>query len=304
MASTNQSPFYQAAEKRFLEAQTDDERLTALEEMIKECPKHKSSENMRKNLSLRYKKLKGGIEKRKSSGKSKQQGIKKADMQAVIVGPANSGKSTLFNLLTNQKTKTTQNPFTTSGPQLGSLDYEDTKIQIIDTPSFPNANFGLINSTDTLLLVVDDLDQIKNSQEYLKKTKAKIILLFNKTDKLDEKGKRKIQATIKSKYKHTFFLISSTSPEEETLKELEETLFKTFPIIRVYTKEPRKPATNRPLILKRKSTVRRVAEKILKGLSTKVERARIWGPSSKFSGQAVGLEHILKDKDIVELQTK
>jgi ribosome-interacting GTPase 1 len=45
------------------------------------------------------------------------------------------------------------------------------------------------------------------------------------------------------------------------------------------------------------------AEKISKSLKSKIKFARIWGPSSKFSGQTVGPEHILKDKDIIEIRT-
>ena len=69
MASTNQSPFYQKAEEEFHEATTDEERIACLEIMMKECPKHKSSENMRRNLTNRYKKLKENISKQKKSGK-------------------------------------------------------------------------------------------------------------------------------------------------------------------------------------------------------------------------------------------
>ena len=46
------------------------------------------------------------------------------------------------------------------------------------------------------------------------------------------------------------------------------------------------------------------AEKILKGMSKRIKRARVWGPSSKFGGQVIGLDHTLKDKDIIEFQTK
>ncbi|MEM3866916.1 MAG: TGS domain-containing protein, partial [Candidatus Bathyarchaeia archaeon] len=32
--------------------------------------------------------------------------------------------------------------------------------------------------------------------------------------------------------------------------------------------------------------------------------ARVWGPSSKFPGEKVGLNHLLKDGDIVEIHAK
>lgn len=85
MASTNQSPQYQKAEVMFLRSQTNEERLKWLEEMIRECPKHKSSEKMLANLKTRYIKLKDKIEKiKKVSRSSGKPGIKKEEMQAVI----------------------------------------------------------------------------------------------------------------------------------------------------------------------------------------------------------------------------
>ncbi len=63
MASTNQSPEYQQAEKKFLQAQSDEERVTCLEEMMRTAPKHKSSDSMRANIRTRYIKLKEKIER-------------------------------------------------------------------------------------------------------------------------------------------------------------------------------------------------------------------------------------------------
>jgi hypothetical protein len=74
-------------------------------------------------------------------------------------------------------------------------------------------------------------------------------------------------------------------------------------VIRVYTKEPGKSPSPIPVILKEGSTVRDVAESILKGFSQRVKETKITGPSSKFPNQIVGLNHVLKDKDIVEFKT-
>lgn len=304
MASTNQSPFYQKAEQEFHEATTDEERIACLEIMMKECPKHKSSENMRKNLTNRYRKLKEGLEKQKKAGKGGQAGIKKADMQCVLAGFPNTGKSTIFQILTNQETKISPYSFTTYEPQLGTFNFEDAQIQIIDDAPFPNHNKSLVNSTDTILLTIDDLEQIKKSEEFLYRAKGKIITIFNKLDNISENEKRKIEATLKSKFKKTDYIFFSNTPTKLETENLKQKIFETFPVIRIYTKEPKKIASREPMILKRKSTVTDAAEKILKGLSKKIKKAKIWGPSSKFGGQMVGLDHKLKDKDVVELQTK
>ena len=56
--------------------------------------------------------------------------------------------------------------------------------------------------------------------------------------------------------------------------------------------------------MKKNSTFREAVEKIMKGISKNIKRAKVWGPSSKFGGQIIGLDHVLKDKDIIEFQTK
>jgi len=301
MASTNQSPFYQKAEVKFLSAKTDEERLPALEEMIKECPKHKSSEKMLANLKTRYKKLKSQIEKTKKSGKSKHKGIKKEDLQAVIIGKTNTGKSSLLSLLTNAKPIIAEHDFTTRYPQIGMINFDGTSIQLIEVPAFESEYYdkGIVNTADTTLILINNLGQINEIEGNLNKVKGKKIIVFNIMD--NSKDIRKISATLSSK-KYDFVLISTKT--KEGLEELKNKLFQSFNKIRVFTKEPGKEKTKRPIILNPKATVKEVAEKILKGFSSKVKETKIWGPSSKFSGQKVGLKHELMDLDVIEFKTR
>ena len=132
-------------------------------------------------------------------------------------------------------------------------------------------------------------------------TKGKKIIIFNKSDLLSEKEKRKITSTLQSK-KYNFVLISTY--KKEGIEELKNKIFQSFDKIRVFTKEPGKEKSPRPIILEPGATVKDVAEKILKGFSEKVKETKIWGPSSKFLGQKVGLQHKLKDLDVVEFKTK
>ncbi len=306
MASTNQSPFYKKAEMDFLLAQTDEERIECLEIMIKECPKHKSSENMLKNLTNRYKKLKESQEKKKKIGKGGQSGIKKTDMQCLLLGIQNVGKSTIFNILTqnNPPSKVSPYPHTTTQPLIGNFDYEDVKIQIIDDAPIPYQNKSLVNSTDTLLIVFDDLNQIKKIGENTIKSNAKKIYIFNKIDKYSQDEIRKISANLKSKYRKLDIIFFSNQIKKNELDSLKKKIFETFSIIRIYTKEPNKEKSITPMILKKHSTIRDAAEKILKGSSVNIIYSKIWGPSSKFSGQFVGIRHELKDKDVVEFKFK
>lgn len=302
----NVSPEYVQAELKFSKANTDEEKISALEEMMKTMPGHKGAESLRAQLRTRYKKLKEKLEiKGKKSGGGGRSSIRKDDMQATIVGFANSGKSHLFKILTNQETQINNIPFSTSELVPGTMKHEDVQIQIIDTPSFPNEDKSTINNTDLLLVVIDNISQINDSGEYLKKSTAKKIYIFTKTDLISETEKRKLEATLKSKYKNiNYILFSNINFSQEELNNLKQKIFSSFPTIRVYTKEPKKESTGIPMILPIDSTPKDVAEKIINGLSRKIKQTRIWGPSSKFPGQVVGLNHKLKDKDMIEFQTE
>ena len=302
----NVSPDYVKEEKGYVESMNDEDRIYFLERMMKTMPGHKGAEAMRANLRTRYKKLKEKIEavkKTKSSG-GKQNIIRKEDMQCVIAGFPNTGKSSLFKLLTGKETIISNLPFSTTIPEVAMMPFEDVKIQVIDSPPFPNEDKSLINTADTLLILIESLPQIEEAKRFLIRSIGKKIFIFAKTDLLSEQEKRKLEANIKSKYKHDTIILFSTfqhSPQE--LNELKKRIFKTFPIIRIYLKEPKKEPGKMPMILRENATVANVADKILKGMSKKIKKTNIWGPSSKFPGQLVGLEHRLKDKDIVEFQT-
>lgn len=302
MSSTNQSPFYKQAEARFLVAKTLEEKISALEEMIKECPKHKSSEKMLANLKTRLKKLLEQKEKFKKTKKSSKQGIKKEEMQAVIIGFTNTGKSSLLSLLTNAKPEIAEHEFTTKFPIIGMMNYGGVLIQLLEIPAIGSEYYdkGLANTADTILILINDLKQIPDIEKILANSNRKKIIIFNSFDNSKEEL-RKIEASLQSK-KYNFCIINTEN--RENLEELKEKIFQSFDKIRVYTKEPYKEKSPKPIILKKDSTAKDVAEKILHGFSNKIKETKIWGPSSKFPGQKVGLNHELKDLDVVEFKTR
>ena len=282
------------AEGRYLSAKTDEEKLDALEEMMRTMPTHKSAEALRKNIRTRYKKLKQKmeVEEKKKKAASKRLGIKKGEMQAVFVG------------LTNANPEVAGYDFTTKQPVLGTLDYQGVKIQLIDLPAIDNelCDQGVINTADTLLLVVENTEDIQKLVPFLGKASKTWIVVFNKIDLLSVDEKRKVEARLRSK-KFDFVLVSCKTGEN--VEVLKEVLFQSFGKIRVYTKEPGKGVDfNDPMVLPVNSSVKDAAEKILHGLSSEIKQTRVTGPSSKFPNQKVGLGHVLRDKDIVEFYVK
>jgi len=294
-------PEYAKAEKEYYDSDSLEEKINSLKKMISLMPGHKGAENLRAQLRTRLKKFQEQLTKNKKSGKSSKAGIKKEDMQIVLVGKTNSGKSSLINILTNANPQISEIKFTTKEPIIGMINLEGINMQLIENPSIDSNYYdkGLSNSADAILIVVDKLEEITEIKNKLSNNKQ--IIVLNKIDKLIDNEKRKLGATLKSK-KYNFVLISTKT--KEGIPELKNKIFESFDKIRIYTKEPGKNKSQKPIIMKPNSTVYDVAEKILKGFSKTVSETRIWGPSSKFSGQKIGLKHKLKDLDVVEFKTR
>lgn len=301
--STNQSPEYFAAEKKYFAAQTPEEQISCIEEMMKNFKKHKGSENMLANLKQRLKKLTEKLEKAKSSKKSSKKGVKKEGFQVALLGLPNSGKSSLLSRLTNARPDITPHPFSTYTPVIGTMDYQGVKAQIVDLPSIGSEYFdiGIINTADLNLIVIENLSDLEKITPLLNKAYGKQLIAINKSDQLSQEQLRKLEQTVKSK-KIPAILISCVT--EYNLDQLKELILKSMNIIRVYTKEPGKSHTLDPVVLPINSTVKDVAESIRKGFSSQIRESRVTGPSSKFPNQKVGLTHTLKDLDIVEFHTK
>ena len=297
----NASPHYQKAEQKYLEAQTTEQKIIALKKMISLAPSHKGAENLRKQLRRRLARLKYTKEQESKKGKGKK-GIRKAEMQVCIIGLTNSGKSSLIKTLTNAHPKISQNLYTTNNPTIGTLNYEGVKIQILDMPAVESEDFdqGLANSADTLIILIGKFEDLEKISPFLENTEGKRIIGFNKTDLLSKNQERKIEQTARTK-KLNFVLISTKT--KQGIEDLKEKIWQSFDKIRVYTKKHEdKKHDNEPVVLDKESTIEELADKI-RIPEKSIKQTTITGPSSKFPRQIVGIQHKLKDKDIVEFKT-
>ncbi|MBI1979033.1 MAG: 50S ribosome-binding GTPase [Candidatus Aenigmarchaeota archaeon] len=291
----NAGPEYFAAERRYSEARTTEQKIDALHEMLRTVPKHKGTENLRADLRKRLSKFRKElvIEKRKSH-KPKAVIRKEGAAQVCIIGMTNSGKSTLLNSLTNAHVEIAEYPYTTKEPKVGMMFHNDLQFQLIEIPStFNQESLGLLHSCDLIVMV---LDSMQNADK--QKTELMQILKTNRLDRkkiIFAKNKSKVCGLDQS-------IVCIDAQSKVGMDELKEKIWKSLNLIKIYAKSPRKPKDIPALALEKGSTVEDLAKEIHKDFVKTFKFARIYN-STKFSGKKVGLEYKLHDNDVVEIHT-
>ena len=327
--AANLTPQYLEAEKEYKEAQTAEEKLACLKKMFQLVPKHKASEKLQADLKTKIANLKDEVEEAKKH--PKKVGIsykfpKQGAGQYIILGAPNAGKSRLLTRLTRAAPEVAPFPFTTREPHVGMMDWQDVKIQLIDTPPI-TADYmetyvsSIVRAADAAILmldlgdddgpftaetVIDRLAQVKTmlvgekpaEQEDYSIQYVKTMLVCNKID-LDGSADR--LEIVREMFAPKFPIHVISAEHGAGLEDLRTAIYEFLKVIRVYTKQPGKPPDMQsPFTCPIGSTVIEMAELVHRDFADQLKSARIWG-SGVHDGQTVGREHVLHDKDVVEL---
>ncbi len=321
----NLSPDYLQAEQRFKSAKTTEEKVAGLEEMQATIPKHKGTEKMQADIKRRLAKLRT----EQAKGPTSRAGLihrveKEGAGQVALVGPPNSGKSSLVRRLTHATPEVAEYPFTTRVPLPGMMPFEDIQIQLVDLPpvhpDFPESwLYQIIRNADACLLIVDlsDPDLLEDFETTLGEVaKAKVQLgegplpettgwLQKKTlligNKLDASGATDDLDVLKELYGARFPILAISVETGEGLEELRQAVYELLELVRVYTKAPgHKLELTAPYVLKRGSRLIDLAAHVHHDFLTQLKYARVWG-HGRFEGAMANRDYLLVDKDVVEL---
>jgi len=333
---TNVTPEYKAAEADFRKARTPEDRLECLREMLRTIPKHKGTEHLQAELKTKVKELTEALAgPRKGGARTGPPTVVHAEgaAQVALLGPPNSGKSSLHDRLTGSHAEVGLFPFTTQFPQPGMLPFEDINFQLVDLPPvsaqhLPPWLANTLQPAAAALLVVDlgdpgCVEQVDELHDLLSPARVTLtgswepyvpgedddlfaivlptLLVATKTDQLADPEAE--LATFRELTGYPYPAVAVSTVDGQGLDQVGPFLFEHLGVVRVYTKVPGQPPDmTRPFTVQRGQTVGDVATLVHKEIAADLRYARLWGRGT-FDGQQVGRDHALADGDVVELHT-
>ncbi len=321
----NLTPEYFKAEKWFREATSTDEKVLALERMLAVMPKHKGTDHLKADLRRKLSKLKDTTTKKERAKHIDVFHVPRSGAgQIVLLGTPNSGKSSIVAALTNAKVNVADFPFATTAPVPGMVKFEDIQIQLVDMPPITAdylapGQVGTYRNCDLISIVIDlSADMQEQLGICLNFLESRNLLIDSDTPAVDGQGnvlakkafcictksdiaKPGALGTLKELCKHRFDFVEISAETGASLEGLPAMFFRLLDIIRIYAKPPGKPADmTEPFTLPAGSTVMDLATAVHRQLAEKLRFARIWG-TGVYDGQNAQRNHVLNDKDIIEL---
>ena len=144
-------------------------------------------------------------------------------------------------------------------------------------------------------LSVDDLiDVIYKNISYVRG-----VICLNKIDKI--KNYKLVEENVKKNFP-SWKVFSISAEKKINLEGFKNFLWRNLNFIFVYLKEPKKKTDfKRPLVVKKNSTIETILKKIHRTFFDKFKHCNIKGKSVKFDWQRCGVNHIVKDGDILEI---
>jgi ribosome-interacting GTPase 1 len=327
--AVNLTPQYHEAEAEYKRAQTNEDRLAGLRKMWALLPKHKASEKLQAELKRKISDLAAEVEHDRKHPKKTGVSYKiprQGAGQVILIGPPNAGKSRLLSRLTRATPEVAPYPFTTREPHAGMMDWEDVRVQLIDTPPITAEHMdgylsSMIRSADLCVLLLDlgdddgpfaveslltKLEEVKTvlvgtppaDTEDPTIAHVRTLLACNKSS---ADGAAERLEIVREMFASRFPILTLDAEAGAGLEELRNAIYKSLNVIRVYSKRPGKPADmDSPFTCPAGSTVGEMAELVHRDFADKLKSARIWG-TGVHPGQAVDRHHVLHDKDVVEL---
>ncbi|HTY89280.1 MAG TPA: GTPase [Candidatus Acidoferrum sp.] len=322
----NLTPEYEKAEQRYREASDDAGRLAALQEMLATVPKHKGTEKLQADIKHRLSQLRRDQQRAGHTAKGPDPFhiARSGAGQVVLIGPPNTGKSSLLAAVTHAQPHVADYPFTTVVPQPGMWTMDDVPIELVDTPPFtaehmPAGLLGAIHNANVVSVVVEAGDSALDQAEMALGVLAARGLTLQSAppnelaapnagvrpgliavNKAELAAAGTVEA-LRGRYRGALEVLAVSARTGNGLEDWFRRLWALLGMIRVYAKEPGQPPDrHKPFTLPIGATIADLAHLIHRDLPATMKFARLWG-HGRFDGQQVHRTEVLRDRDVVEI---
>tara|TARA_B100000700_G_C14730813_1_gene708272 strand:- start:110 stop:793 length:684 start_codon:yes stop_codon:yes gene_type:complete len=157
-------------------------------------------------------------------------------------------------------------------------------------------SFGIVSANVTLRTDVTDdhiVDTLAGNRIY-----SDAVVVLNKVDLATDKDLKKSRNMLPKGWP----VLPVSAKTGQGIEEMKDFIFDNLHFMSIYLKPQGQDADLvEPLIVKDTSTVRDVCVKLHRDFERKFRYARVKGPSAKFDWQRVGLDHLLKDEDLLTI---
>ena len=182
---------------------------------------------------------------------------------------------------------------------IGGIDVISTIVQDVEEEAIKTVvrEYGLVNAQVVLRekITLDDLvDILAKTRVYA--PSFSVLTKVDMVNKVQLKEARDLCKDGKT--------IEVSAPTKKGIIKLKNQIYNSLDFISVFMKpQGEKADLEEPMVVRKGTTIAEICQRLHRDFTRKFRYSQVWGPSAKFPGQTVGLNHEVKDRDVVSIIT-